>query len=198
MRLNGWQRVMLVLAVLWTLFVGVWTVGQLPTSLPSLGEQALDGALEQIAQDTREILGLGLDPTNYADRHVQVVALSRKIGLPASLIERNFDAFRTGFLRDRAADLRKLYPDEAPLSDEELVSRASSGALLSERLSEEELVSRGILPGPLVRPNQVDERMEVAWFALMLWLLPPLALYAAGLTVRWVYRGFNLPPATPE
>ena len=43
------------------------------------------------------------------------------------------------------------------------------------------------------------ERWALSALAVLgYWLFPPLALYAAGLTIRWVYRGFRPPPATPH
>ena len=43
-----------------------------------------------------------------------------------------------------------------------------------------------------------ETSLEAFGLALAFWLLPPLALYVAGLTVGWVYRGFRSPPATPH
>lgn len=44
-------------------------------------------------------------------------------------------------------------------------------------------------------PDAPDPRSEAARIALVLWLVPPIAIYATGLATRWVYRGFRLPPS---
>ena len=109
--LNGWQRLSVVLAVLWTLIVGLVALG----------------GLNELPQRPTTIDFTPIDP---------------------------------------AGPTEKIEPSDSALAE--------------------------------WRSELKDGRRRVALEALMLWLLPPLALNAAGLTVNWVHRGFRLPPETPQ
>jgi hypothetical protein len=167
MRLNGWQRLSVVLALTWTIVVGVMTWNTWPATYLS-------------ADPNAGLPPVGADVTLLAD------------GL-----------LRKGEILNRgqfAARLKAKYPEYSDLTDEELVTRMlkkfpyySSYIKppdLDENLRPEPY---GFVPDPpetVSALNRVNRNKAIR-SALMLWLLPPAALYAIGFSVRWVYRGFK-------
>jgi hypothetical protein len=92
-----------------------------------------------------------------------------------------------------AARLKAKYPEYADLTDEELVTRT----LQKFPYYSSYILAPGVPEGWVVVPSETTRALNRAnsnsaiRFALMLWLLPPAALYAFGCSVRWVYRGFK-------
>lgn len=92
-----------------------------------------------------------------------------------------------------AARLKAKYPEYADLSDEDLVTRTLDKFPYYNSFIRAPGLPDSFVPDPpeTTRALNRANRIGAIRFALILWLLPPAALYAFGYGVRWVYRGFK-------
>ena len=88
-----------------------------------------------------------------------------------------------------AARLKKKYPTYADLTDDDLVTRTlTKYPHYKQFISDLDWFQQNAPTADEV--NRANRRADVRT-ALLLWLLPPLGLYAFGSGVGWVYRGFR-------
>jgi hypothetical protein len=99
------------------------------------------------------------------------------------------------------ARLKAKYPVYQDLSDNELAMRTLTKYPYYRQFVSDLTPLERDLPdlseSPLANPPEVVQarnpanRYSAVRFAVVLWLLPAVALYAFGYGVRWVYRGFK-------
>ncbi|MEO8682488.1 MAG: hypothetical protein ABI665_25800, partial [Vicinamibacterales bacterium] len=104
-----------------------------------------------------------------------------------------------------AARLKAKYPEYRDLTDEELVTRTLEKFPYYNSYIKPPDLDNNLRPVPdfIPHPSFIPDPPEITQalnrtsrnsairFALMLWLLPPVAIYALGFGIGWVYRGFR-------
>lgn len=95
-----------------------------------------------------------------------------------------------------AARIKAKYPEYSDLTDEELVTRTlQKFPQYSSYVRPPDLDDNGRpikeQDGDSIGALNRANRNSAIRFALMLWLLPPIAVYALGASIGWVRRGFR-------
>lgn len=144
-RLNGWQRLWVVMAILWTLVVGVlsWQ------SWPKMRSSA------------------PLTPAEFA-----------------RIIKAKYPSYAS--VPDDVLVAKMLEKYEVVYTGADGVEHVFPPGLDPKKAA-------GIVAGKVQPPSALDvttERTSAVRGALVLWLVPPVALYVLGCSVVWVYRGF--------
>ena len=169
--LNGWQRLWVLVTLMWTFVVGVVTWNTWPLyvvksePLPTLSTDAL--------------------PTR-----------TDATSLMNGVLKKGETLTRAEF----AARLKAKYPIYADRTDEELVTATLKkfpeyNSYINPSGFPEgwRVVPDGFVPDSpeTVSASNRATRNAAVRFALMLWLFPPVTLYALGFGAGWVYLGFR-------
>jgi hypothetical protein len=185
-RLNGWQRLWIVVCVLYLipvasiLYMGWPTFERTPHRDAFITDMPDEVRKHVVASYASELLAQE-DRTGY---------IHNALPNGAVLVVR-------GTADPRLAAIRKKFPEYNDLSDARLASALSAkfpdyaGIVGDAFVTDEELQRVVQTYYVLVERAVRAARWSSAWSALLVWLIPYLALYAFGWTTGWVRRGFR-------
>jgi len=187
-RLNGWQRLWVVVSVLYLLAVVILVAVSWPTVATTWHKEEF---ITQMPEDARKFV-----VASYAN---QWSAQDGRGGFIE--IMPNGAVLLLGAPADpRLVALRKKYPQYDDLSDTELVSALRAKfpeyANLSDSVIRDEDFQKVVKAySAILNEAARTARWSSVRFGLLMWLIPCIGLYALGWAVAWVRRGFSRPSA---
>jgi hypothetical protein len=183
-RLNGWQRLWIVVSVLYLLSVVVLTAIFWPTFETTEHQEEF---IARMPQDARMLVvaSYASEWSAREDRRGFVHIMPNRAVL---LLQ--------GAADPRLVGIRKKYPEYNDLSDAELVSRLRAkfpeyADLAAPVIADGDIQKVVTAYFGVVQQATRTARWSIAKIALLAWLIPCVALYAFGWAVAWVRRGFR-------
>jgi hypothetical protein len=176
-RLNGWQRLWVVLSALYLLLVAGVTILLWPTAVTTSHR---DEFIARMPAELRaNVVG------GYSNKWAMEEARKARAGRTSE---------PRGTTKERNA------PPLKPPSVFKLVEAVTfpNGAVLEILAAKEDDIDADVRVGPaywaIVESTASAERWRMAWQMALLWLVPCATLYALGWSVAWVRRGFRPGP----
>jgi hypothetical protein len=196
MKMNGWQRLWVVAAVLWLLLVGVFTYELWPTA----GSVQKGDVYDKMKPD---------DGHRLSDYYA--VMASRR-GSTNEVVPRISElqqdkAFLAASIKDQKAYLSAIDPDFAKASSVDqnaylghitgltgpVVDIDGHTVTFIGDIPQQEMNQTGRAFYTALRGILAHRRATLIGEAFALWALPVIALFALGWAFRWVWRGFSPP-----
>ena len=193
LRLNGWQRLWVVLVVLWTVLVGAFAWSLWPEAqVYRNGKTGEPLSLLYLDPNTgRPIPGADDYPLEPV-WHEHAVALTK----PLSKVDRILLGYGvTPATSDLPLRLDKEgHPVGAVVNIPNVGSIVFPETMTHDRINAEcEEIKAYFEPPQQKRIAELRaRRVHWAQFTAAFWLLPPMVLYALGWSTGWIYRGFAL------
>jgi hypothetical protein len=196
MKLNGWQRLWVVAAVLWVLPVALFTYAWWPTAASISKDDVYYRMKPEDGHrltDYYDVMASRLGGTN--------VVVPR---IPQLQLDKDFMAAST---KDQKAYLAHIDPDFAKASpldqnaylghitgiNGQLVDIDGHTVTFIRDIPQEDMNQTARAYDASLRQILTRKRAALLSKALAFWTLPAIALYALGLAVSWVRRGFSTP-----
>jgi hypothetical protein len=200
MKLNGWQRLWVLLAVLWLLPVAFFTYELWPQpAFISKGNVYMQLKHDDGGRltDYYDVLATMFGGTNAADSPLIVRLRQDKDFLAASTKEQK------AYLADADPEFKRASTTNQNAYLDHITGRTGPSVEIDGTtvqfvadLPQEDMNQTARAYHEVTRGILIHEREVVLAKAFAYWLIPALTVYAMGLAIVWVRRGFYRPEST--
>jgi hypothetical protein len=191
MRLNGWQRLWVLLVILWLLPVVLFSYGTWPTT----GSIPKADVYKRLKPE---------DGRRLTDYYVVVAEGWTDVVEPPDAEVQKDKNFMAASVEDQKAYLAHLYPDfaKASLTDQNAWLGRITGIMgptvdieghsvtFVRDIPQNEMNQTARAYDAALKQILTRKRAVLVGWAFAFWALPAIALYALGFGVSWVRRGF--------